>query len=69
MTYKTAISLVLICFTVLVMGQAYNGVSAKTILLDSALLLLLVGLCMRAVVKLWSKCEEIQDGEKKPKKT
>jgi uncharacterized membrane protein len=59
--YKAACGLMLICFTVFVCGQAIHGVSAKTILFKSSALLIVIGLSMHVVVKLWSSWEDIKD--------
>jgi hypothetical protein len=53
--------LLITCFTVFVCGQAVQGVSASTILFESSLLILGIGLSMQMVLKIWSSYEEIQD--------
>ena len=60
--YKGACGLMLICFTVFVCGQAITGVSATTILIKSSVLLIVIGLSMHLVLKLWSKWEDIKEG-------
>ncbi len=59
--FKAACALMLICFTVFVCGQLVHGVSAKTILYKSSLLLIVIGLSMHVVVKLWASWENIKD--------
>ena len=59
--FKTACGLVLICYTVFVIGQIVHGVSAKTILFKSSLLLIVVGLSMHVIVRLWAQWNKIKD--------
>jgi hypothetical protein len=59
--FKAACGLLLVCFTVFVIGQLIHGVSAKTILFKSSILLIGIGLSMHVVVKLWSSWDNIKD--------
>lgn len=53
--------LLLICFTVFVCGQVLHGVSAKSVLFKSSILIIGIGLFMQIVLRLWTSFDEIQD--------
>jgi len=58
---KIGAGLMVICFTVFVCGQVLHGVSAKTVLYKSSILIIGIGLFMQVILKLWASFDDIQD--------
>ena len=67
MARKLVAGLMLTCFLVFILGQVSLGVSAKSMLNWSSILLIVIGIAFQIILKLWSAWEDVSDQPNKTK--
>lgn len=68
MLRKMAAGLMLTCFLVFIFGQVLLGVSAKSMLIWSSVLMIVTGIAFQVILKLWSAWEDVSDSPQPGKK-
>lgn len=53
--------LMLTCFLIFVLGQISRGVSAKSMLTWSSVLIIFLGIVFQVLLKLWSSWEDVSE--------
>ncbi len=69
MLRKLAAGLMLTCFLVFVLGQISLGVSAKSMLIWSSVLMIVTGIAFQVIFKVWSAWEDVSDSPQPGKKS